>query len=85
MESKTGQSAKTFGKNTDGFAKQELGAPIVAKQKHIMKPTKAARGGNYKKQVREKHYLQNISDKGLISKIHKEILQFNSKKTNNLI
>ena len=27
-----------------------------------MKPTKTARGGNYNKQVREKHYLQNISD-----------------------
>lgn len=62
MEAKTGQAAKTFGKTTDGFAKQELGSPIVAKHAHIAKPLKAVRGGNYKKLVGKKHYLQNIND-----------------------
>lgn len=62
MESKTGQAAKTFGKITDGFAKQELGLPIVAKKSHIAKPLKAARGGNYKRLVGKKHYLQNINN-----------------------
>lgn len=62
MEAKTGQAAKTFGKTTDGFAKQELGSPIVAKKAHIAKPLKAVRGGSYKRLVGKKHYLQNIND-----------------------
>lgn len=62
MQAHTGQAAKTFGKTTDGFAKQELGIPIVAKKAHIAKPLKAVRGGSYKKLVGKKHYLQNINE-----------------------
>lgn len=62
MESKTGQAAQTFGKKTDGFAKQETGSPIIAKKAHIAKPLKSVRGGNYKRLVTKRHYLQNIND-----------------------
>ena len=33
----------------------------------------------------EKIFVNNISDKGSISKIYKEVVQFNFKKTKNLI
>lgn len=60
MSAHTGQGAKTFGKDTDQLKKQEFGESIVSKSKHIAKPTKYARGGNYKRIVREQNFMSKI-------------------------
>lgn len=63
MESLFGQQNKTFGRNTDQMRKQEFGETLVAKGKHIVKPTKFSRGGSYKKLVKSQNYLANIKVK----------------------
>lgn len=63
MESKMGQLATTFSKATDQIRKQEFGEFIHAQKNHIMKPTKKARGGSYKRAVRNQNYLNKIKVK----------------------
>lgn len=60
MEAKTGQAATTFGKTTDQMRKQEFGEYIHSNANHIMKPTKAARGGSYKRAVQPQNFLSKI-------------------------
>ena len=60
MEAKTGQAETTFGKHTEQMRKQEFGEFIHANKNHIMKPTKAARGGSYKRAVRPENLLSKI-------------------------
>lgn len=63
MDAKTGQAATLYGKNTDQLRKQEFGETITSRGKHIAKPTKYARGGNYKRIVKESHYFSKIKVK----------------------
>lgn len=63
MTSYAGQADKTFGKPSEQFKKQELGETIKAKNKHIVKPTKYARGGSYKRLVREENLMSKIKVK----------------------
>lgn len=65
MAADVGQAATTYGKKTEQLKRQEFGDTIVARGKHIKKPTKSARGGSYKKTVRQENYLNQIK----ISKI----------------
>lgn len=65
MQSFVGQAETTFGKTTDQLRKQEFGEYLVANGKHLFKPTKFARGGNYKKAVKQENLLSQIK----ISKI----------------
>lgn len=65
LESFVGQKETTFGKTTDQLRKQEFGEYLVANGKHLFKPTKFARGGNYKKAVKQENLLSQIK----ISKI----------------
>ena len=60
MESATGQREVFFGKKQDGLKKQEFGETIKSKSKHIAKPTKFARGGRYKRLVREANFMSRI-------------------------
>lgn len=60
MESATGQREHFFGKNIDGLRKQEYGETIKSKSKHIAKPTKFARGGQYKRLVRNANFMSAI-------------------------
>lgn len=55
-----GQKETTYGKTTDQLRKQEFGEYLYSKGFHIMKPTKAARGGNYKKAVQKGNLLSDI-------------------------
>lgn len=61
MVSKTGQAETTFGKHTEQMRKQEFGEYIHSNKNHIMKPTKAARGGSYKRAVRPENLLSKIN------------------------
>lgn len=61
MVSKTGQAETTFGKRTEQMRKQEFGEYIHSNKNHIMKPTKAARGGSYKRAVRPENLLSKIN------------------------
>lgn len=60
MESVTGQRSQFFGKKIDSFKKQEFGETIKSKSKHIAKPTKFARGGQYKRLVRKANFMSAI-------------------------
>ena len=63
MISYAGQADKTFGKPSEQFKKQECGETIKAKSKHIVKPTKAARGGSYRRLVRDENLMSRIKVK----------------------
>jgi hypothetical protein len=58
-----GQADNTFGKPSEQFKRQEFGETIKAKNKHIVKPTKAARGGSYKRLVRAENLMSKIKVK----------------------
>lgn len=60
MESAAGQREHFFGKTMDGLRKQEYGETIKSKSKHIAKPTKFARGGQYKRLVRNENFMSAI-------------------------
>ena len=60
MESVTGQREHFFGKEQTGLKKQEFGETIKSKSKHIAKPTKFARGGQYKRLVRNQNFMSAI-------------------------
>lgn len=60
MESAAGQREQFFGKKQEGLRKQEFGETIKSKSKHIAKPTKFARGGQYKRLVREANFMSKI-------------------------
>ncbi len=60
MESAAGQREEFFGKKQEGLRKQEFGETIKSKSKHIAKPTKFARGGQYKRLVREANFMSKI-------------------------
>lgn len=61
MVARTGQAETTFGKRTEQMRKQEFGEYIHSNKNHIMKPTKAARGGSYKRAVRPENLLSKIN------------------------
>lgn len=63
MESRTGQSATKYGKNTNQIRKQEFGETLTSGRKHIVKPTKYARGGSYKRIVRPENLMSKIKVK----------------------
>lgn len=63
MESKVGQRSQFFGKEIESFRKQELGETIRARGKHIVKPTRIARGGSYKRLVKEENLLSKLKVK----------------------
>ena len=63
MTSYAGQADKTFGKPSEQFKKQEFGETIKSKSKHIVKPTKAARGGSYRRLVRGENLMSKIKVK----------------------
>lgn len=63
MISYAGQADKTFGKPSDQLKKQEFGETIKTKSKHIVKPTKYARGGSYRRLVREENLMSKITVK----------------------
>lgn len=60
MVAKTGQAETTFGKKTEQMRKQEFGEYLVSNKNHIMKPTKAARGGSYRRAVQSENLLSKI-------------------------
>ena len=60
MESAAGQREQFFGKKQEGLRKQEFGETIKSKSKHIAKPTKFARGGQYKRLVRKANFMSAI-------------------------
>lgn len=60
MESVTGQRERFFGKEQTGLRKQEFGETIKSKSKHIAKPTKFARGGQYKRLVLNQNFMSAI-------------------------
>ena len=66
MEACAGQASKTFGKTSEQFKKQEFGETIKAKGKHLVKATKYARGGNYKRLVKQENFMSKIK----VSKIN---------------
>ena len=63
MISYAGQADKTFGKPSEQFKRQEFGETIKSKSKHIVKPTKTARGGSYKRLVRAENLMSKIKVK----------------------
>ena len=63
MEALIGQGNKTFGKTTDQLRKQEFGETLKAKNNHIVKPTKFARGGSYKRVVKQENFMSKIKVK----------------------
>lgn len=63
MASCAGQADKTFGKPSEQFKRQEFGETIKSKSKHIVKPTKYARGGSYKRLVRGENLMSKIKVK----------------------
>ncbi len=60
MVTMVGQKETTYGKTTDQLRKQEFGEYIHSTGSHIMKPTKAARGGSYRKTVQKGNLLSDI-------------------------
>lgn len=63
MESKVGQLSKLYGKDTVQLRKQEFGENITAKRKHLIKPTKFARGGSYRKMVKKINLVAKLNTK----------------------
>lgn len=63
MESRVGQLSQVYGKETVQLRKQEFGENITAKRKHLLKPTKFARGGSYRKLVKKGNLVAKLDTK----------------------
>jgi len=85
LESKTGQRAEFYGKETSQLRKQEFGETLIAKGKYTPKATKSTRGGSYRKTVPKENLLartnaQKIEDiakhpvKGDIAKQFRQVV-----------
>ena len=63
MQSFAGEQNKTFGRETEQLAKQEMGETLRAKGKHTPKATKFTRGGSFKRFVPKENLIARTDAK----------------------